>query len=104
MDLADVARSGATSCPTCGGTTTPRRRPGSSATSASAPVGVGRQAGWHEYPPSHPPRWEDADPHTWDAKLRLERMDEYGVWAQVLYPNVALFNSALLQEARRPRA
>ena len=35
---------------------------------------------------------------TWDAKLRLERMDEYGVWAQVLYPNVALFNSALLQE------
>ena len=26
-------------------------------------------------------------------------MDEYGIFAQVLYPNVALFNSALLQEA-----
>ena len=26
-------------------------------------------------------------------------MDEYGVWAQVLYPNVALFNSALLKES-----
>ena len=59
-----------------------------------APVGAAAQAGWPEYPPAHPPRWEDADPHTWDAKLRLERMDEYGVCAQVLYPNVALFNSA----------
>jgi predicted TIM-barrel fold metal-dependent hydrolase len=63
-----------------------------------APVASAAQAGWHEFAPAHPPRWEDADPHTWDAKLRLERMDEYGVWAQVLYPNVALFNSALLQE------
>ena len=58
------------------------------------PVAAAAQAGWHEYPPSHPPRWEDADPHTWDARLRLQRMDEYGVWAQVLYPNVALFNPA----------
>ena len=63
------------------------------------PVAASAQAGWHEYPPSHPPRWADADPHTWDAKLRLERMDEYGVWAQVLYPNVALFNTALLRES-----
>jgi predicted TIM-barrel fold metal-dependent hydrolase len=61
------------------------------------PVASAAQAGWHEFPPAHPPRWEDADPHTWDAKLRLQRMDEYGVWAQVLYPNVALFNSALLK-------
>jgi uncharacterized protein len=64
-----------------------------------APVGAAAQAGWHEFPPAHPRRWEDAEPHTWDAKLRLERMDEYGVWAQVLYPNVALFSSALLQES-----
>ena len=63
-----------------------------------APVASAAQAGWPEFAPAHPPRWEDADPHTWDAKLRLERMDEYGVWAQVLYPNVALFNSALLKE------
>ena len=64
-----------------------------------APVGSAAQAGWPEYPPDHPKRWSDADPHTWDAKARLARMDEYGIYAQVLYPNVALFNSALLQEA-----
>ena len=64
-----------------------------------APVGSAAQAGWPEYPPDHPRRWSDADPRTWDAKARLSRMDEYGIFAQVLYPNVALFNSALLQEA-----
>ena len=56
-------------------------------------------AGWPEYPPDHPKRWQDADPATWDAKLRLQKMDEYGIHAQVLYPNVALFNSALLVES-----
>ena len=63
------------------------------------PVASAAQAGWHEYPPAHPPRWVDADPHTWDPKLRLERMDEYGVWAQILYPNVALFNTTVLRES-----
>jgi predicted TIM-barrel fold metal-dependent hydrolase len=62
-----------------------------------APVASAAQAGWPEFPPDHPRRWSDADPVTWDPKLRLARMDEYGVHAQVLYPNVALFNSALLQ-------
>ena len=66
------------------------------------PVASAAQAGWHEFPPAHPPRWADADPHTWDARLRLERMDEYGVWAQVLYPNVALFSSAILQDSGDP--
>ena len=63
-----------------------------------APVAAAAQAGWSEYPPDHPRRWADADPATWDPKLRLGRMDEYGIHAQVLYPNVALFNSAMLQE------
>jgi uncharacterized protein len=62
-----------------------------------APVGGAAQAGWSEYPPDHPRRWQDADPATWDAKARLARMDEYGIFAQVLYPNVALFNQTLLQ-------
>lgn len=62
-----------------------------------APVGSPAQAGWHEYPPDHPRRWEDADPATWEAKARLARMDEYGIFAQILYPNVALFNQTLLQ-------
>ena len=55
-------------------------------------------AGWNEYPPDHPKRWNDADPATWDATARLKKMDEYGIHAQVLYPNVGLFNSSLLVE------
>ena len=55
-------------------------------------------AGWSEYPPDHPRRWGDTDPATWDAAVRLPEMDEYGIHAQVLYPNVALFNSSLLVE------
>jgi len=48
-------------------------------------------AGWPEFPPSHPPRMEDADPAAWDAKSRLAKMDEYGVYASVLYPNLLAF-------------
>ncbi len=51
------------------------------------------QAGWGEFPPKHPPRLDDVDIATWDASARLNRMDEYGVWAQVLYPNVAGFGA-----------
>ena len=54
------------------------------------------QAGWREYPPDHPPRLADVDVATWDPTARLARMDEYGVWAQVLYPNVAGFGAGKL--------
>jgi len=50
-------------------------------------------AGYHEYPPHHPRRLDEADPATWDATARLARMDEYGIEAQILYPNVGLFNA-----------
>jgi uncharacterized protein len=48
-------------------------------------------AGWHEFPPSHPPRLEDADPAAYDAKARLAQMDRYGIYATVLYPNLLAF-------------
>jgi predicted TIM-barrel fold metal-dependent hydrolase len=48
-------------------------------------------AGWPEYPPSHPPRMEDADPAAYDAKARLAKMDEYRIYAAVLYPNLLAF-------------
>jgi uncharacterized protein len=64
-----------------------------------APVAGSAMAGWAEYPPDHPKTWAEADPATWDAPLRLKKMDEYGIHAQVLYPNVALFNSAVLVES-----
>jgi hypothetical protein len=57
------------------------------------PVGGAAMAGWTEYPPFHPRRWEDTDPSTWDPAKRLEVMDGYNVKAQLLYPNVAVFDA-----------
>ena len=48
-------------------------------------------AGWPEFPPSHPPRIEDADPAAWDPKARLAMMDEYGIYASVIFPNLLAF-------------
>ncbi len=54
------------------------------------------QAGWHEYPPDHPPTLDVVDRATWDAAARLRWMDENGIWSQVLYPNVAGFGAGKL--------
>ena len=59
---------------------------GSKRTGAAAAAAM---AGWHEYPPNHPKRLADVDPATWRAEDRLKKMDEYGIYAQILYPNVA---------------
>jgi len=50
-------------------------------------------SGWTEFPPSYPPSLEQADPASWDPSARLATMDDYGVHAQVLYPNVLGFAS-----------
>jgi predicted TIM-barrel fold metal-dependent hydrolase len=50
-------------------------------------------AGWHEFVPGAPHTLEEADPAGWDPKSRIERMDEFGIWAQVLYPNLMGFES-----------
>jgi predicted TIM-barrel fold metal-dependent hydrolase len=57
---------------------------------AAAPA----MAGWHEHVPSHPMTLAEADPHNLDPTLRLQKMDEYGVHAAVLYPNIGIFVSA----------
>ena len=49
-------------------------------------------AGWHEHPPSHPPSIELADQGAFFGPERLQRMDEYGIYAQVLYPNLLNFS------------
>jgi uncharacterized protein len=49
-------------------------------------------AGWPEHPPSHPPTIEQADQAAFYAPARLRRMDEYGIYAQVLYPNLLTFS------------
>lgn len=51
-------------------------------------------AGWDGYPPNHPLRFEDLPAELWDAKSRLRRMDDDGIFAQVLYANIGLFHTA----------
>lgn len=57
------------------------------------PVGVTAPAGWPTFPPEYPPTYEDCHPGAYDAQARLKYMDEAGIWAQVLYPNVGGFGS-----------
>lgn len=56
-------------------------------------VGEYCTAGWREPFPSHPPTLEEADHATWDPAVRLQRMDEYGIQAQILYPNLIAFDT-----------
>jgi uncharacterized protein len=51
------------------------------------------QVGWPEYPPLKPPTMDDAAPYTYLAPERLKKMDEYGIYAQILYPNVSGFGA-----------
>jgi predicted TIM-barrel fold metal-dependent hydrolase len=50
-------------------------------------------AGWHDYPPSHPLRIEDADPAAFEAAARITRMDSEGIVAEVPYPNLLGFSA-----------
>ena len=64
-----------------------------------SPVGFFAAAGWKEYLPSHPPTLEEADAGAYDAAARLRRLDEYGIAAQVLYPNLlAFFTAAFIRK------
>ena len=50
-------------------------------------------AGWHEYPPQRPKSLSDVDKALYEAAPRLKKMDEYGIYAEILYPNVAGFGA-----------
>jgi predicted TIM-barrel fold metal-dependent hydrolase len=54
-------------------------------------------AGWKNFPPDTPRQLQDegVDQGSWNAADRLRRMDEYGIYAQVLYPNLIGFESPL---------
>jgi predicted TIM-barrel fold metal-dependent hydrolase len=54
-------------------------------------AGIPAAAGWHQFTPDHPVRREDFDPVYCDARLRAKYMDEVGIEAEVLYPNVGIF-------------
>jgi predicted TIM-barrel fold metal-dependent hydrolase len=54
-------------------------------------VAASAYAGWHEPMPAYPPTLAEAHPGSWNPVERLKALDEYGVWAQVLYPNLLGF-------------
>lgn len=56
-------------------------------------VGLTATAGWHEPFPAGPATYDECHPAAHDPHARLRYLDEAGIWAQVLYPNVAGFGS-----------
>jgi predicted TIM-barrel fold metal-dependent hydrolase len=54
-------------------------------------------AGWKDFPPHGPVELDEdgVDSGSWEPTERLKRMDEYGIYAQVLYPNLIGFESPL---------
>lgn len=56
-------------------------------------VGIVAAAGWPKPPPEHPATLAEADPACYDAHARLRKMDEYGIHAHLIYPNVGGFGA-----------
>ncbi len=54
-------------------------------------VGLTATAGWPEPFPGGPKNYDECHPASYDPHERLRYMDGEGIWAQVLYPNVAAF-------------
>lgn len=54
-------------------------------------VGGAALAGWDRPFPSRPATYDEAHPASYDASARLKMMDEVGIYAQVLYPNICGF-------------
>jgi predicted TIM-barrel fold metal-dependent hydrolase len=48
--------------------------------------------------------YEDADPGGFDAKERLKKLDEFGIHAQVLYPNLIAFEAGTFMALERDLA
>ncbi|MDH3704628.1 MAG: amidohydrolase [Acidimicrobiia bacterium] len=57
------------------------------------PVGATAVAGWPEPFPSMPQNMDEIPAAAHDAKARLALMDEIGVWACALYPNIGGFGN-----------
>ncbi|ONH26416.1 amidohydrolase family protein [Pseudofrankia asymbiotica] len=62
------------------------------------PVGHWGHAGYSQYAPTQPREMEEMDPAAYDAKVRLERMDQYGIDQEILYPNIVGFEAPVLRD------
>lgn len=56
-------------------------------------VGLTAPAGHPEPFPAGPATYEECHPASYDAGARLQLMDDDGIWAQVIYPNIGGFGS-----------
>ncbi|MGF1597953.1 MAG: amidohydrolase family protein [Acidimicrobiales bacterium] len=66
-------------------------------------VGLSAVAGFDGGPfPDSPKGFDDVHPASFDAAARLRYMDSVGIWAQVLYPNVAGFGSQVFLQLDDP--
>ena len=68
----------------------------------ASPVGPTAPAGWREPAPAMPQTYDDLLPAAYDAKARLAHLDEVGIWAQLLYPNVGGFGGQRFLAAAGP--
>ncbi len=59
----------------------------------ATPPGIVTMAGFDGTIPDFRATFEELPPASYDAKARLAFMDEEGIWAQILYPNVGGFGS-----------
>lgn len=66
-------------------------------------VGQYNSSRWAEHPPSYPATLEESDPAGYDASARLQRMDEFGLYAQVLYPNIIGFDTDAFTSLKDPK-
>lgn len=66
------------------------------------PACMTAHAGWPEPFPSHPTTFEDAIPASYDADARIKLMDELGIWAMALYPNIGGFGSQIWRNLDPP--
>ena len=64
--------------------------------------GTSSMAGFDGVIPASPDTYDQIHPSMYDAKARLAFMDEQGVDAQVLYPNVGGFGGAVFQRMGEP--
>jgi predicted TIM-barrel fold metal-dependent hydrolase len=57
-------------------------------------------AGWRDFPPNGPVELDEdgVDSGSWDPQERLRRMDEYGIYSQVLYPNLIGFETPVFRK------
>jgi predicted TIM-barrel fold metal-dependent hydrolase len=60
--------------------------------------GTAAAAGWKDFSPPGPPRFQDVHPAAYDPASRLGWMDEHGIYAQVLYPNILGFQPLRFME------